>query len=307
VSESSKKDPTSPNDKKVPARRGLGGPSTPEGKAKSKFNATTHGIFSSVVVLKGETRAEYESLLRGLWRDRQPQGRLEEILVEKLAMILWRHRRLLVSEGGEILKSYQCLIWDQSHQLQDAVTKIASSSKSENKNGLFWDVSNLRVLDQCLQLLGRLRDGIERDEFRPERDYPILNKIYGLTESTYEGATLLGSYAKWLEASEVPEDLLTRKRLPSPDGCRDEMLREIDIEIKRLKRIPEERRAIQTELTRLEMVRRAIPEGPELERLLRYEASLERAFDRTMAQLERLQRIRFGHPVPPRIEVGVTS
>ena len=307
MSESSKKDPPSPNSNGVRTRRGLGGPSTPEGKAKTKFNATTHGIFSSVVVLKGETRGEYETLLLGLWRDRQPQGRLEEILVEKLAMILWRHRRLLVSEGGEILKSYQGLVWDQGNQLQDAVTKIASSSKSENENGLFWDVSNLKVLNQCLELLARLRDGIEGDELRPERDYAILNKIYRSTERTYEGATLLGSYAKWLEVSEGPEDLVKRKGLPSPEGCRDEILREIDIEIGRLKQIREEHRAIQIERTRLEMLRRRIPEGPELERLLRYEASLERAFDRTMAQLERLQRIRFGHPVPPRIEVGVTS
>jgi len=307
VSESNKKDPTSPNGNGGRPRRGLGGPSTPEGKEKTKFNAATHGIFSSVVVLKGEAPAEYESLLQGLWKDRQPQGRLEEILVEKLAMILWRHRRLLVSEGGEILKSYHCLIWDQRNQLQDAVTKGVYSSKSENDNGLFWDVANLKVLDHCLELLARLRDGIDGDELRSERDYDILNKIYGSTKRTHESGTLLDKYARQLELSEAPEDLVKRKGLPSAEDCRDEMLREIDIEMERLKQIREEHTVIQNKRTRLEMMRRRIPEGPVLERLLRYEASLERAFDRTMAQLERLQRIRFGLPVPPRIEVGVTS
>ncbi len=42
---------------------------------------------------------------------------------------------------------------------------------------------------------------------------------------------------------------------------------------------------------------------PEL--LIRYEGSLERAFDRTLSQLERLQRMRCGQPVPPPIQVNV--
>jgi hypothetical protein len=40
-----------------------------------------------------------------------------------------------------------------------------------------------------------------------------------------------------------------------------------------------------------------VPEAPQLDRLLRYEASLERAIDRTLTQLERLQRMRLGQPV----------
>ena len=51
---------------------------------------------------------------------------------------------------------------------------------------------------------------------------------------------------------------------------------------------------------KLEELCRNVPEAPRLDRLLRYEASLERAFDRTLNQLERLQRIRLGLPVPQR-------
>jgi len=46
-----------------------------------------------------------------------------------------------------------------------------------------------------------------------------------------------------------------------------------------------------------------MPDAPTLDRLLRYEASLDRSFDRTVTQLERLQRIRFGRPVLPKLEV----
>lgn len=43
-----------------------------------------------------------------------------------------------------------------------------------------------------------------------------------------------------------------------------------------------------------------------MDRILRYEASLERAFDRALAQLERLQRMRLGQPVAPPIKVNLT-
>jgi len=43
-----------------------------------------------------------------------------------------------------------------------------------------------------------------------------------------------------------------------------------------------------------------------LDRLLRYEASLERTFDRTLNQLERLQRMRLGQPVPPPVKVELS-
>ena len=41
--------------------------------------------------------------------------------------------------------------------------------------------------------------------------------------------------------------------------------------------------------------------------LQRYEGGLERAFDRTLAQLERLQRLRLGQPVPPLINVRLSA
>ena len=43
--------------------------------------------------------------------------------------------------------------------------------------------------------------------------------------------------------------------------------------------------------------------SPEL--LLRYEASLERSIDRTLTQLERLQRMRLGLAVPAPLKVEI--
>ena len=48
------------------------------------------------------------------------------------------------------------------------------------------------------------------------------------------------------------------------------------------------------------------PDFPGLDRLLRYPIALERAFDRTLTQLERLQRIRKGQPLPPQVDVNIS-
>jgi hypothetical protein len=83
------------------ARRATG-QRTAAGKQRSKYNALKQGLFSQVVVLEGELRPQYESLLATLLEHFQPVGSLEQVLMEKLAMLLWRHRRLVVAEGAEI-------------------------------------------------------------------------------------------------------------------------------------------------------------------------------------------------------------
>jgi len=50
------------------------------------------------------------------------------------------------------------------------------------------------------------------------------------------------------------------------------------------------------EYQKVEGVRRVVPESPALDRLLRYEVSLERSFDRTLTQLERLRRMHLVQP-----------
>lgn len=76
-----------------------GGPRTQQGKDKSKLNALKHGLFSKAVLLKGDPTAEFDYLLTELRNDLQPEGMLEVVLVDKLAAVLWRYRRLLIAEG----------------------------------------------------------------------------------------------------------------------------------------------------------------------------------------------------------------
>ena len=66
------------------------GPRTEEGKSRSRQNALTHGILASALLITAgegaQDRAEFNEFLTGLRRDIAPVGKLEEMMVEKIAV-----------------------------------------------------------------------------------------------------------------------------------------------------------------------------------------------------------------------------
>jgi hypothetical protein len=81
----------------------------------------------------------------------------------------------------------------------------------------------------------------------------------------------------------------------------------LEEEIRRLKYLQCEHLLDQNNRMEIEWLRGNVPDAPQLDRLLRYETTLQRDFDRTLSQLERLQRIRKGQPVSPTLNVQVSS
>jgi len=83
-----------------------GGVKTPEGKEIVKYNALKHGLLAKEVVITvgegTENPEEFNALLADLGTQLQPQGTLEEMLVEKIAVAYWRLRRAYRYEVGLI-------------------------------------------------------------------------------------------------------------------------------------------------------------------------------------------------------------
>jgi hypothetical protein len=67
---------------------------------QARFNALQHGLLSRYAVLPWEDRSEYEALLAALVAEHAPQGPTEEHLVEEVAGIIWRKRRLRLAEAA---------------------------------------------------------------------------------------------------------------------------------------------------------------------------------------------------------------
>jgi hypothetical protein len=66
----------------------------------ARFNALRHGVLSRYTVLPWEDGEEYRALLEALAAEHSPQGPTEEHLVEEVAGIIWRKRRLRLAEGA---------------------------------------------------------------------------------------------------------------------------------------------------------------------------------------------------------------
>jgi hypothetical protein len=78
------------------------GPVTFAGKAASSRNATRHGLLSAKLFLDDEDPAEFQNLLGELWRSLNPVGSMEVILVERIAVTVWRQRRLIGAETASL-------------------------------------------------------------------------------------------------------------------------------------------------------------------------------------------------------------
>jgi hypothetical protein len=66
----------------------------------TRFNALRHGVLSRYAVLPWEDAGEYQVLLGALVAEHAPKGPTEEHLVEEVAGIIWRKRRLQLAEAA---------------------------------------------------------------------------------------------------------------------------------------------------------------------------------------------------------------
>jgi len=89
------------------------GPRTPEGKAVTRYNATKFGLYSESRVLP-EVGEEHEWLehRQGVFGAVDPADYLEEALAERIALILWRFKRLVRYERKQVRNRQSSIPFD---------------------------------------------------------------------------------------------------------------------------------------------------------------------------------------------------
>lgn|SRR6267154_1179533 len=276
------------------------GPRTPQGKERSKFNARKHGLFSKAVLLQDESCTEYDALLDGLMENLQPQGKLEIVLVENLATLLWRKRRLLQVETAEIEKAQflnlDLALQNRLDELEYAQLKGASDAKPEHSNPLLLIRNAIEILN-IHRLCCMADDSQHEDAMRR-----ALKSIYGYQDGGPE------PYG-WRQTSLMLSKLLTsaqqaKKDSEDPVDVKQFIVEAIGKEIMRLAKLHDDAAAVEALRRDHNIAGARVPTQEVSDRLIRYEAHLSREFDRTVTQLERLQRTRLGQAVLPKLEVS---
>ena len=76
------------------------GPRSQAGKARSRLNSRKHGLTAKMLIIVGENADDFDQLRAELMDDHDPQSASECELVERLAGILWRLRRVPFFEAA---------------------------------------------------------------------------------------------------------------------------------------------------------------------------------------------------------------
>jgi hypothetical protein len=134
-----------------------------DGTDVTRFNALRHGVLSRYTVLPWEEPDEYQALVSALVAEHGPQGPTEEHLVEEVAGILWRKRRLRLAEAAAhrrgldgTLASYRETVkvalvhldaTDESERVIDAIRSTASDTENNVREMQADEAMTLRALD----------------------------------------------------------------------------------------------------------------------------------------------------------------
>src|SRR2546423_14090048 len=106
-------------------------PNETSGTEITRFNALRHGVLSRYTVLPWEDVGEYHALLAALVAEHAPQGPTEEHLVEELAGILWRKRRLRLAEAAAHRRGLQGTLASYRETVKVALVHLDATDQSE--------------------------------------------------------------------------------------------------------------------------------------------------------------------------------
>jgi hypothetical protein len=281
-----------------------GGPARQAGKEVVRWNATRHGIRSPAPVVPGIERVEdWEEHREGVLESLSPEGHLEEVLAERVALLAWRLHRVTRYETESIALYQEKVEEDLARERRfepgsdhpEAVRGNAKSDREEHRLfkrfATMEDDKPLSAFDADTVVWAAMEcaDKVSEGEVDPEELLESVS-VSGLPDSDswvgYEGwtaGTVRAVIEKIAQATgEEPEELLEAAT--------------------RRARWKAERTKLEAEKVERDlrnMVReRLLPDDKTLEKVARYEAHLSRLFHKALHELEAMQARRSGGVAP---------
>ena len=246
--------------------------SKPQGYEVVRYNAMKHGILSRYTVLSHENHADYESLVNSLMDEHLPAGATEQHLIEELASVIWRKRRVLQAEGATINKGLK----EATHNAKAVIPTAAPFV-------LGLSGENIRI--QGLMDL-KPADVAESQKYA-RHDLDATNKASAILrkggERAYDKAqrALLPDSREWWERYAEEEEYT-----PDAEGLASFINEHLSPLCYSQEKESRHHDAI---------VNQTLGEGLQayrLEKLSRYETHLDRKFERTLAMLIKLKDLR---------------
>ena len=281
-----------------------GGPSTREGKEIARWNATRHGIRSPAPVVPGVEKAEeWEDHRDGVLESLSPEGHLEMVLAERVALLSWRLHRVVRYETEAIALYQEGVEDDLARERRfesgpDHPEAVRGNAKSDEQDykllkrfAKMKDDKRLSSIDADIIIWGAMEctDKVVEGEVDPEELHESIS-VPGLPDSdSWKG------YKGWTAG-------LVRAVIEAVAQATDEEPEELLEAAIRSSKWKAERSKLQAEKVERDlrnMAReRLLPDEKTLEKVARYEAHLSRGLYKALHELEALQVRRAGGTAP---------
>ena len=285
----------------------VGGPKTQAGKEVARWNATRHGIRSPAPVVPGLEKAEdWEAHRDGMLDSLSPEGHLEFVLAEQVALLSWRLHRVIRYET-ETIALYQEKMEDDLAEHRQFDSRVRGHEHPEDVRR---ELKSTRTKLQLLKRLPKLKadkrlSGFEADtilwEVMEHADLVAQGEVdpENLVEEISIPEVLEGTdwedYGGWT-AGAVREGIEAIASATDEDA---EELLEVATATASRNLIDAKKAADRVEKDLEKMSRgRLLPDEKTLEKVARYEAHLSRGLYKALHELEALQTRRLGGSTP---------
>lgn len=245
-----------------------------EGYEISKFNAVRHGVLSRHTVLPWETRDEYEALLNALVEEYDPAGPTEAHLVEELAGIVWRKRRLKLAEAADLHGELRRVITNSS-----SWTIKSALVLQPEQNGDFDWMSDIFTMDSA-----KLSEELNDANNSLQKAKHAYDKLEKNQPEVYEKALkilLPGTEEWWLETLEEDSDYKANA---------ESLLKFLDEEV--IPYFSQRLAVLQHHDAIMNLAYGKAIDVEKMNNLSRYEVFLDRKLERTLSMLLKLKDLR---------------
>jgi hypothetical protein len=281
-----------------------GGPKTQAGKEVARWNSTRHGIRSPAPVIPGLEKAEdWEDHRDGVLKSLLPEGHLELVPAERVALLSWRLHRVTRYERETIALSQEKVEED----LMDRQSSNPLSPDAMYPQDVRMDFEDAKKTHRLLKKLSKLpgdkRLSTEEACFVLKAVWNGVDDDAGLEELEIPGIPdalddpdLLFEYDVSWTVSLVREGIsvLARAAGESPRDLLESVAEGARLEVAVAKF---EAQRVERDLKNLSR-ERLLPDDKALDKIARYEAHLSRGLYQAMHELEALQTKRSGGAAP---------
>jgi hypothetical protein len=258
------------------------GPQSELGKRNSSQNAGKHPVYAEVssASLKelGENPADFYKLRDSLRTAIAPLDGFGEMLVANMAELRWRRMRLLRAEAGIMASKRRKFElqheWEPASAGRGAGARFESETIDKVGGGQLagWP----RKYSEILEMLKLLRQLVQTRGFEAD-GLAAIDLIYGKMPDVY-GLALQLTFKCFQKDQEAGDDVLR-----GVDQFMFEKL--VDREVDSFEGLAQLTRERDERLTEPRKDAQLLPRQKDLEKIMRYEASLERLYERKLQQL----------------------